>query len=204
MFLPPNHPQLEAFPDFEVPPPSLPSIPHGKENKPTTTAAKEGAQQPITGRKRSLTIHSAESMSYHNYLESPSSSTFTARQQAQLTSLQFHNNAMSSHNGLPNGGGGGGMNGSINGMGNGGANGMQPNGMVGYPTPAGHQSDLNYVMSMVDELSSVLRQNQALTNSVVEKMGRVRERAAALGSGMSNDEVIAAVAEEMNGTSLIF
>ena len=81
---------------------------------------------------------------------------------------------------------------------------MQPNGMVGYPTPAGHQSDLNYVMSMVDELSSVLRQNQALTNSVVEKMGRVRERAAALGSGMSNDEVIAAVAEEMNGTSLIF
>lgn len=52
--------------------------------------------------------------------------------------------------------------------------GMGP-GMVGYPTPAGHQSDLNYVMSMVEELSAVLRQNQQLTANVVEKMGKVRE-----------------------------
>lgn len=80
------------------------------------------------------------------------------------------------------------MNGAVNGL---------ANGMVGYPTPAGHQSDLNYVMSMVDELSAILRQNQQLTANVVEKMGRVRERAA--GSNMTNDEVIAAVAEEMNG-----
>lgn len=87
-----------------------------------------------------------------------------------------------------NGNGANGMNGAANGL---------PNGMVGYPTPAGHQSDLNYVMSMVDELSAILRQNQQLTASVVEKMGKVRERAA--GSNMTNDEVIAAVAEEMNG-----
>jgi hypothetical protein len=69
--------------------------------------------------------------------------------------------------------------------------------LVGYPTPAGHQSDLNYVMAMVDELSGILRVNQQLTANVVEKMGRVRERAKNL--DMSNDELISVVAQEMNG-----
>lgn len=73
------------------------------------------------------------------------------------------------------------------------------NGMVGYPTPAGHQSDLNYVMSMVEELSGILRANQQLTSSVVDKVGKVREKAATM--NLSNDEVIAAVASEMNGKS---
>lgn len=69
--------------------------------------------------------------------------------------------------------------------------------LVGYPTPAGHQSDLNYVMSMVDELSGILRINQQLTANVVEKMGKVREKAKHL--NLSNDELITVVANEMNG-----
>lgn len=70
-------------------------------------------------------------------------------------------------------------------------------GMVGYPTPAGHQSDLNYVMSMVEELSAVLRTNQQLTAGVVDKMGKVREKAQHL--NLSNDELVAVVASELNG-----
>lgn len=76
--------------------------------------------------------------------------------------------------------------------------GMGPGaGLIGYPTPAGHQSDLNYVMSMVDELAGVLRMNQQLTQNVVEKMGRVREKAKNL--NLSNDDLIGAVAGEMVG-----
>ncbi|RDL39121.1 uncharacterized protein BP5553_03461 [Venustampulla echinocandica] len=73
------------------------------------------------------------------------------------------------------------------------------NGLVGYPTPAGHQSDLNYVMSMVEELSGILRINQQLTASVVDKMGKVREKAK--NTNLSNDELIQAVADEMNEDS---
>lgn len=156
MSQPPN-PELEAFPQFELPP-ALPP----RQQKPPPV---------VQGRKRSLT------MSYHNYLDAPQNGP--QRQQgppSQSSQNMAHANGM-------NGGG-------MAGVGN---------GLVGYPTPAGHQSDLNYVMSMVDELSSILRTNQQLTANVVDKMGKVRERAA--NSGMSNDEVIAAVAEEMNGMS---
>jgi hypothetical protein len=76
------------------------------------------------------------------------------------------------------------------------------NGMGGYPTPAGHQSDLTYVMSMVDELSAILRTNQQLTASVVDKMGKVREKATTM--NLNNDEVIAAVAAEMQGRPISF
>ncbi|KAF8858868.1 hypothetical protein BDZ45DRAFT_704511 [Acephala macrosclerotiorum] len=78
-------------------------------------------------------------------------------------------------------------------------NGMGMGGMVGYPTPAGHQSDLNYVMGMVEELSAVLRKNQEITNSVVEKMGKVREKAQ--NKSLTNDELVAAVASELNEDS---
>ncbi|TVY82617.1 hypothetical protein LSUE1_G003117 [Lachnellula suecica] len=75
--------------------------------------------------------------------------------------------------------------------------GMNPGtALIGYPTPAGHQSDLNYVMSMVDELAGVLRMNQQLTANVVDKMGRVREKAKHL--SLNNDELMAAAAGEMN------
>ncbi|TVY25076.1 hypothetical protein LHYA1_G006065 [Lachnellula hyalina] len=71
--------------------------------------------------------------------------------------------------------------------------------MIGYPTPVGHQSDLNYVMSMVDELSGVLRMNQQLTANVVDKMGRVREKAKNL--NLNNDELIGAAAGELSEES---
>ncbi|TVY92205.1 hypothetical protein LAWI1_G002144 [Lachnellula willkommii] len=71
--------------------------------------------------------------------------------------------------------------------------------MIGYPTPVGHQSDLNYVMSMVDELSGVLRMNQQLTANVVDKMGRVREKAKNL--NLNNDELIGAAAGELGDES---
>ncbi|CAG8982860.1 hypothetical protein HYALB_00006670 [Hymenoscyphus albidus] len=82
-----------------------------------------------------------------------------------------------------------------------GMNGGMPGGaaFVGYPTPAGHQSDLNYVMAMVEELSGILRINQQLTASVVDKMGKVREKAKNM--DLSNDELIAVVAQEMNEES---
>jgi CII-binding regulator of phage lambda lysogenization HflD len=76
--------------------------------------------------------------------------------------------------------------------------GMAPGaGLIGYPTPAGHQSDLNYVMSMVDELANVLRMNQQLTANVVDKMGKVREKAKHF--NLSNEELMAAAAGEMSG-----
>ncbi|TVY57705.1 hypothetical protein LCER1_G001275, partial [Lachnellula cervina] len=71
--------------------------------------------------------------------------------------------------------------------------------MIGYPTPVGHQSDLNYVMSMVDELSGVLRMNQQLTANVVDKMGRVREKAKNL--NLNNNELIGAAAGELGDES---
>jgi hypothetical protein len=70
-------------------------------------------------------------------------------------------------------------------------------GMVGYPTPAGHQSDLNYLMGMVEELSAVLRHNQQTMASIVEKTGKVRLKAQNL--NLTNDELIAVVAAELNG-----
>ncbi|KAE8441581.1 hypothetical protein EG329_004666 [Mollisiaceae sp. DMI_Dod_QoI] len=82
---------------------------------------------------------------------------------------------------------------------NGGMNGMGMGAMVGYPTPAGHQSDLNYVMSMVEELSAVLRKNQEITSHVVDKMGKVREKAQ--NQNLSNDELIAVAASELNEDS---
>jgi hypothetical protein len=109
-------------------------------------------------------------MNYQNYLDSPGAGPSNGRQPPQPPQSMNHQN--------------------------GGMNGMGMGGMVGYPTPAGHQSDLNYVMSMVDELSQVLRQNQALTGSIVDKMGKVRERASTM--NLSNDELIQVVSNELN------
>ena len=109
-------------------------------------------------------------MNYQNYIDSPGGSGSNPRQAPPSPSQ-----------GMPNG-----MNGSM-GMGG---------GMVGYPTPAGHQSDLNYVMSMVEELSSVLKTNAALTAGVVDKMGKVRLKAQHL--NLTNDELVAVVAAELN------
>lgn len=119
----------------------------------------------------------ANAMNYQNYIDSPGGGPSANPRQAPPSPSQGMNHTN-------------GMNG---GMGMGG-------GMVGYPTPAGHQSDLNYVMSMVEELSAVLRQNQQLTANVVEKMGKVREKASTM--NLTNDELVAVVAAELNGKSL--
>jgi DNA-binding protein H-NS len=73
--------------------------------------------------------------------------------------------------------------------------GMNP-GMVGFPTPAGHQADLNYIMGMVEELSRTLAHNQNLTASIVQKAGEVRELARS--HDLSNDEILARAAEALN------
>jgi hypothetical protein len=75
-------------------------------------------------------------------------------------------------------------------------------GMVGFPTPAGHQSDLNYIMQMVEELAGQLSHNQALTAGIVDKMGKVRAKAKNL--DLSNDELLAIAASELNGRYLTF
>jgi hypothetical protein len=116
-------------------------------------------------------------MNYQNYIDSTGGGPGAGPRQAPPSPSQGMNHTN-------------GMNGGM---------GMGP-GMVGYPTPAGHQSDLNYVMSMVEELSAVLRQNQQLTANVVEKMGKVREKASTM--NLSNDELIAVVASELDGKSL--
>ena len=69
-------------------------------------------------------------------------------------------------------------------------------GMVGFPTPAGHQSDLNYIMQMVEELAGQLAHNQGLTAGIVDKMGKVRAKAK--NQELSNDELLAIAASELN------
>jgi hypothetical protein len=115
-------------------------------------------------------------MSYQNYTDSPAGGQPSNRQ-APPSPSQGMNHAN-------------GMNG---GMGAGG-------GMVGFPTPAGHQSDLNYIMQMVEDLSRQLETNQRITAGVMEKIGKVRDRAKTM--DLNNDELIALVASEMNGKIL--
>ncbi|TGO29684.1 hypothetical protein BPAE_0012g00390 [Botrytis paeoniae] len=71
--------------------------------------------------------------------------------------------------------------------------------MIGFPTPAGHQSDLNYIMVMVEELSRLLAANQKITDSILEKIGNVRQRAK--DKNLSNDELLDIVTEELNAGS---
>jgi hypothetical protein len=72
--------------------------------------------------------------------------------------------------------------------------------MAGLPTPAGHQSDLNYVYGMVEELSRTLAENRAASERINAAVGRVRQRALEL--NMNNDEIVTSVAGELNGKSL--
>lgn len=43
---------------------------------------------------------------------------------------------------------------------------------------AGHQQDLNYVYSLVGELSEVLRQNREQTSKIVRGVARIRDKVA--------------------------
>jgi hypothetical protein len=115
-------------------------------------------------------------MSYQNYVDSPAGGQPPSARQAPPSLSQAMNHAN-------------GMNGGMGAAG----------GMVGFPTPAGHQSDLNYIMQMVEDLSRQLETNQRITSNVMEKIGKVRDRAKTM--DLSNDELIALVASEMNGRS---
>ena len=73
--------------------------------------------------------------------------------------------------------------------------------MAGLPTPAGHQSDLNYVYGMVEELSRTLAENRAASDRINAAVGRVRQRALEL--NMTNDEIVTSVAGELNGMFIL-
>ncbi|KAK1756879.1 hypothetical protein QBC47DRAFT_377908 [Echria macrotheca] len=77
----------------------------------------------------------------------------------------------------------------MNGMNMNGAN-MPAGAVVGLPTPAGHQAELNYIYGMVEELSRQLAQNQRALEEVVSGVGRVRNR-------VGHEDVLAASADEL-------
>lgn len=73
--------------------------------------------------------------------------------------------------------------------------------MAGLPTPAGHQSDLNYIQQMVEQLSAVLEENRLVSERITVSADRVRERA--LEMDMTNDEMIKEVSAALNGTFML-
>lgn len=75
-----------------------------------------------------------------------------------------------------------------------------PPGMA-IPTPAAHQSELSYIYSMVEELSRQLAENRRVTEDIVSGLGRVRNRAR--NHGLSNQDVIDAAAQEINGAKTL-
>lgn len=79
--------------------------------------------------------------------------------------------------------------------------GMAVAGGMPLPTPAGHQAELNYIYGMVEELSRQLADNRRVTEEIVGGLGRVRSRART--SGLGNDEIIDAAAEDINGSSFL-
>jgi hypothetical protein len=121
-----------------------------------------------------ILIPAYTAMNHQNYLESPQFSSGPNPRQAPSPSQNMnHANGM-------NGGG------------------QIPGLIAGLPTPAGHQSDLNYLYQMVEDLSQALAENRAATERIVAASGRVRQRAQE--RGLSNEEIIASVAAELNGT----
>ncbi|KAM7188304.1 hypothetical protein V8F33_010741 [Rhypophila sp. PSN 637] len=76
-----------------------------------------------------------------------------------------------------------------------GINGGNMAGAMGFPTPAGHQAELNYIYGMVEELSRQLSQNQRALEEVVSGVGRVRTRARS--QSLGNEELIDAAADEV-------
>ena len=68
------------------------------------------------------------------------------------------------------------------------------------PTPAGHQAELNYIYGMVEELSRQLAENKRALEDVVAGVGRVRNRAR--NGSLSNEELITAAGDEIEGTSV--
>lgn len=71
-------------------------------------------------------------------------------------------------------------------------------GMVG-PTPAGHQTELNYIYAMVEDLSRQLAENRRVLEEVVSLVGKIRSKARA--QNVSNEEIITN-AEDLNPENL--
>lgn len=65
------------------------------------------------------------------------------------------------------------------------------------PTPAGHQAELNYIYGMVEELSRQLADNRRVTEDIVNGLGKVRTKAK--NQNLSNDELIASAASDLQG-----
>lgn len=135
-------------------------------------------------------------MNYNNCVEqSPTTGgAVNARYQAPSQSTQGVSHSPSGVNGInvmgPLCAGGGNVGGPGSGPGPG------PGGGINYPIPVGHQTDLTFIMSLVEELSKVLHTNQNLTTGVVERIGKVREKA--MHMNLQNDELLMEVAENLN------
>ncbi|KID64684.1 uncharacterized protein G6M90_00g112040 [Metarhizium brunneum] len=67
------------------------------------------------------------------------------------------------------------------------------------PTPAGHQAELNYIYGMVEELSRQLADNRRVTEDIVNGLGKVRSKAK--NQNLSNDELIASAASDLQADS---
>jgi hypothetical protein len=80
-----------------------------------------------------------------------------------------------------------------------GINGGNVPGMVGLPTPAAHQAELNYIYGMVEELSRQLAENQRTLEEVISGVGRVRSLART--HALGNEELINSAADELKGLS---
>ena len=74
--------------------------------------------------------------------------------------------------------------------------------VVGLPTPAGHQAELNYIYGMVEELSRQLVQNQRALEDVVAGVGLVRNRARS--QSLGNEDLISSTGDEAKGMDMYF
>jgi hypothetical protein len=73
--------------------------------------------------------------------------------------------------------------------------------VTGYPTPAGHQAELAYIYNMVEILSQQLAENKRAMEDMVASVGRARSRART--QALSNEELLALAADELNCKSLL-
>ncbi|TQS36081.1 hypothetical protein Golomagni_03478 [Golovinomyces magnicellulatus] len=119
-------------------------------------------------------------MNYSNCIEPPGSGSAANPRNQQMPRISHGMNY--AHGGINSGMGAGAGVGAGAGM--------------SYPVPVGYQSDLTFVMSMIEELSQILHTNQSLTAGVVDRMGKFREKAR--GKKLDNDDLVSAMASEIN------
>ncbi|KAL1901545.1 hypothetical protein Cpir12675_000414 [Ceratocystis pirilliformis] len=79
------------------------------------------------------------------------------------------------------------------------ANGNNPASSAGAVMPAGYQAELNYIWSLVEELSKQLADNRKKTDEIVSNIGKVRQRAR--DQNIPTHDLIAAAADGLNAQS---